>query len=126
MGLIITLELSSHVLECSLVDKSNLPAPSGRSLTVVCVSGSNSSILVSLGFLGSLEGVLDSSLTGDFVVLLGDSTTHMGNSNETWLDGCGWRELPTQSEPMGFWNSAVVIICPLARVAISAYGTMKP
>ncbi|KAL0194436.1 hypothetical protein M9458_012732, partial [Cirrhinus mrigala] len=102
VGLLIAPQLSRHVLEFTPVDERvvSLRLRVGdRSLTVVCAYGPNGSVEY-LAFLESLGGVLESSPTGDSVVLLGDFNAHMGDSSDTWRGVIG-RNGPPDLNPSG-------------------------
>ena len=55
-------------------------------LTMVCTYVINCS-LENPTFLDSLEQVLESSPTGDSIILMGNFNTHVANDHETWMDG---------------------------------------
>lgn len=79
--------------------------------TVVCTYGPNSSSMYP-PFLDSLEGVLESVPSKDFLILLGDFNTHVGNHSETWRD---WEEYPPPIWAwvvLCYWTSLLVTDCP--------------
>ncbi|GAA6108396.1 receptor-type tyrosine-protein phosphatase F-like, partial [Tachysurus ichikawai] len=102
VGLLIAPQLSSHVLEFTPVNERVVSLRlwvGDRSLTVICAYGPNGSVEYP-DFLASLGGVLESALTGDSVVLLGDLNAHVGSDSDTWRGVIG-RNGPPDLNPSG-------------------------
>ncbi|KAI3376790.1 hypothetical protein L3Q82_000383 [Scortum barcoo] len=76
------------------------------SLAVVCAYGPNSSTEYPAS-LESLGGV-DSTPTGDYIVLLGDFNAHLGNDSDTWRGVIGRNGLPDLN-PSG--ASVIGLLC---------------
>ncbi|KAK3522927.1 hypothetical protein QTP86_009721 [Hemibagrus guttatus] len=86
VSLIIAPQLSRHVLEFFPVNERVVSLrlrAEDRCLTVVSAYGPNGSVEYPT-FLETLRGVLECSLTGDSIVLLGDFNAHVGNDSDTW------------------------------------------
>ncbi len=102
MGWLIAPQLSCHVLEFTPVNErvASLRLWVGdRSLTVVCAYGPNGSTEYP-DLLESLGRVLESALTGDSIVLLGDFNAHVGSDIDTWRGVIG-RNGPPDLNPSG-------------------------
>lgn len=76
--------LNRHVLEFTKVNES---------LIVVCVYSPNRSTQYPVLF-WSLGVILESSPTGDSIVLLGDFNANVGNDSLTWIGGIGRNSFP--------------------------------
>ena len=87
VGILTNPQLSAAVLEFTPVDERvaslHLRVVGGKTLTVVCVYAPNSSSEYS-ALLETLNGVLYGAPVGDYVVLLGDLNSHVGNDGDTW------------------------------------------
>lgn len=81
--------LSACTLEFTLIDE----RVREQDLTVVCACVPND-YSECTPFLESMGGVLQDAPTGDFIVLLGDSSAHMGNDSLTWRGVIGRNVLP--------------------------------
>ncbi|TWW66736.1 hypothetical protein D4764_20G0007680, partial [Takifugu flavidus] len=112
--------LSACILEFTPVDErvaSLRLRVGGRILTVVCAYGPNSSLAYP-PFLESLEGVLESALSGGSLILLGDFNAHVGNDSVTWRGVIG-KNGPPDLNPNG-----VLFLDFCARLRLSITNTL--
>ena len=109
--MLIAPQLSHHVLEFFAVNERVVSLCLwvwDRSLTVVSAYGSNSSVEYPAS-LETLGGVLESALTGDSVVLLGDFNAHVGSDSVTWRGVTGRNGL-LDLNPSGVL--LLITVCP--------------
>ncbi|KAK3525086.1 hypothetical protein QTP86_014816, partial [Hemibagrus guttatus] len=120
VGLLISPQLSCHVLEFSPVNERvvSLHLRAGdRCLTVVSAYGPNGSVEYPT-FLETLQGVLEGALTRDSIVLLGEFNAHVGNDSDTW------RSMIGRNGPPDLNSSGVLLLDFCASHSLSITNTM--